>query len=780
MKRRPLTVIILLYIIALVVGRYYSGSLFLYFVFSAMGIAWFIVAFIKKAPALWWFMGFLLLFGFWYGGTRTAEPPPFPIAAEETCTVTGKVITFPEVGEDKQTFLFRADAVNGEKSDLKLYISASVEDDISYCDILEITGTVSANHPVANPGGFAFGDYLRNLHASAVISSRYDGKVETIGHDANVLESCFSFIRNRFETACEPLTRQGAAMVRGIFLGDTSSLDQEYTDVLTKTGIRHCFSVSGLHVGYIVILLMALGYLLPMGKEKQWLILLPFLFLYCGVTGFEPAVLRASVMALVLSASYSLGRQFDPYSSLSLAAFILLLWDPANLWLAGFQMSFVAMLSIFLFQKFFRKLLPKKGPEGLWNAIAVTFAAQVGLLPVVAVYFNVVSVISFILSPILCVAVGGIVIIALVATIIALFAPVAATVFLYGAEALGYLVSGFSELAAALPGAYFASAAMSPLWLIVIEGVLLLALFLPWFRFRPLAALGVMTLVLVFFFVPISPFQRNHDFTVTFLSVGNGDCIHLHTPEGKNYLIDAAGQFNDSTGVYTIRPYLLSQGITTLDGIFCTHGDADHSGSIPYLLSYFPTDTLYLSAAAMNSYKDLPDIAKSEGVAVVPLSRGHTLSLGESITMKILAPAEEDYGPDNELSLVMYVTDRNTSLLFCGDMSGVGLEHLVNRNDDLSADILQLPHHGSATGFSVEFYHAVSPEAVVGSLSPNSKYFPDDNVAGYWRQADIPFYRTDEDGAITFTMEDEGWEVSCYLPYGTAKRTTEHRLFHNN
>ena len=239
MKRRPLTVIILLYIIALVVGRYYSGSLFLYFVFSAMGIAWFIVAFIKKAPALWWFMGFLLLFGFWYGGTRTAEPPPFPIAAEETCTVTGKVITFPEVGEDKQTFLFRADAVNGEKSDLKLYISASVEDDISYCDILEITGTVSANHPVANPGGFAFGDYLRNLHASAVISSRYDGKVETIGHDANVLESCFSFIRNRFETACEPLTRQGAAMVRGIFLGDTSSLDQEYTDVLTKTGIPH-------------------------------------------------------------------------------------------------------------------------------------------------------------------------------------------------------------------------------------------------------------------------------------------------------------------------------------------------------------------------------------------------------------------------------------------------------------------------------------------------------------------------------------------------------------
>ena len=66
----------------------------------------------------------------------------------------------------------------------------------------------------------------------------------------------------------------------------------------------------------------------------------------------------------------------------------------------------------------------------------------------------------------------------------------------------------------------------------------------------------------------------------------------------------------------------------------------------------------------MNSYKDLPDIAKSEGVAVVPLSRGHTLSLGESITMKILAPAEEDYGPDNELSLVMYVTDRTLHYSF--------------------------------------------------------------------------------------------------------------------
>ncbi|MEE0776499.1 MAG: DNA internalization-related competence protein ComEC/Rec2 [Bacillota bacterium] len=782
MMKRPLAMAVLLVIASLTMSRYVSGSSFLYIVLISFGVLWLAIAVKRRVRWFWWFMGFLLVLGFVYGDVRLTEPPVFPLKDEGLTTVTGEVLSYPEDDGATQTFLFRTTAVEGTAGTYDLHVSASSEEEIEPGDLLEIKGTGRSGSISANPGVFGFDSYLENLQVSAIFSTVYDGSVVHQGQARHLLQSGFFWLRHRFEAATSHLTENGAAIIHGIFLGDTSSLDQEILDVLTKTGIRHCFCVSGLHVGYVVLLVLLPCSLLRVSAKKQWLLLLPLLVVYCGITGFQPAVVRASVMALVLWAGYGFGRQFDPYSSLSLAALMILLWNPWNLWQVGFQLSFGAVLSIFLFQKFFRKLLPKKGPATLWNALAVTFAAQVGIIPLIAYYFHVVSVISFLLSPLICLIVGGIVIISLTALILAVVSPFAAAIFLYSAEALSALTMALSALASTLPGAYFSCPGLSLWWVAVTETLLCITRFAPWFRDHSKLSLGMVMITLSFFLAPFSPFHHNDDFTVTFLSVGNGDCIHIHTSEQKNYLIDAAGAFGnkDSTAVNIIRPYLLNCGVTSLDGIFCTHGDTDHSGGIPYLLSYFPTETLYLSSAARDSYGDLKDVAAQHGAVVTELSRGDKISLEDGALLEVLSPETADYGPDNELSLVMRLTKGETSLLFTGDVGGYGMTALVEDAADCSADILQLPHHGSATGYSTDFYHKVNPEAVVASLGQNNDHFPADSVAGYWRQKGIPFYRTDEDGAVTFLVKDDSWEVSCYLPDGTARRTMERRLYHSN
>ena len=113
--------------------------------------------------------------------------------------------------------------------------------------------------------------------------------------------------------------------------------------------------------------------------------------------------------------------------------------------------------------------------------------------------------------------------------------------------------------------------------------------------------------------------------------------------------------------------------------------------------------------------------------------------------------------------MVLRLTCGDFSALFTGDLEGSGLKGLLRSGEDLSADLLKIPHHGSKNSYDEDFYRAVDADAVIISVGKNSYGHPAESVVEYWPRHYADLYRTDEDGAVTVTVDPKGsYEITSY------------------
>ena len=113
--------------------------------------------------------------------------------------------------------------------------------------------------------------------------------------------------------------------------------------------------------------------------------------------------------------------------------------------------------------------------------------------------------------------------------------------------------------------------------------------------------------------------------------------------------------------------------------------------------------------------------------------------------------------------MVLRLTYGDFSALFTGDLEGSGLKGLLRSGEDLSADLLKIPHHGSKNSYDEDFYRAVDADAVIISVGKNSYGHPAESVVEYWSRHYADLYRTDEDGAVTVTVDPKGsYEITSY------------------
>jgi competence protein ComEC len=188
------------------------------------------------------------------------------------------------------------------------------------------------------------------------------------------------------------LSGKELAIAQALILGDKSMLDQEIRSAFTATGAMHILAVSGLHIGLILQLLL---YIIKIGarwvKRSNALLLVIFLlWFYALMTGFSPSVIRAVFMFSVLTWAQWKGWQSSSINTLFFTAFVIVLWKPLYFFDIGFQLSYLAMIGIFLFyQKISKLWLPKnKVLAYLWEGTAIGFAAQIATTPLTLYYFH--------------------------------------------------------------------------------------------------------------------------------------------------------------------------------------------------------------------------------------------------------------------------------------------------------------------------------------------------------------------------------------------------------
>jgi competence protein ComEC len=276
-----------------------------------------------------------------------------------------------------------------------------------------------------------------------------------------------------------------------------------------------------------------------------------------------------------------------------------------------------------------------------------------------------------------------------------------------------------------------------------------------------LAAFVLITAVFALSFA-VPACQRENS-ALVFVDVGQGDCLHIRTPEGRNYLIDGGGAADYNVGRNILRAYLLKNGIGRLDGVFVSHLHRDHYGGIRELSLEMPIDRLFLyDGNRIRTEKVLMDTGFL-ATQLVPLSRGDRAKLGRDVWLDVLYPPKlpsveyqslmADDADENKSSLLMRLYYRGVTVLMTGDMGEVGEQEIL-RLGAPTVDILKVGHHGSRTSTTEAFLKEVKPKLAVIQVGRNNFGHPTQTVLDRLEESGIPVYRNDLDGAILMDIKN--------------------------
>lgn len=242
-------------------------------------------------------------------------------------------------------------------------------------------------------------DYPKYLHRKGFAGTGYaasdnwkiykepDSGVSLIALAENCREKVLAYYRSL------GFSGDSYAVLAALTTGYKEELSPEIESVYARSGASHLLAVSGLHVGFIYALAIALLGLSGAAGRNPW-IRTPFILLVLGAfaffTGLSPSVVRASLMGALFTLSQAISRGQRPGNSLLIAAFCMLVTRPLLLFDVSFQLSFCAVAGILLFTGKLTALLHPQNclARYLWNLICVSLAAQIGTLSLVCLYFR--------------------------------------------------------------------------------------------------------------------------------------------------------------------------------------------------------------------------------------------------------------------------------------------------------------------------------------------------------------------------------------------------------
>lgn len=712
-----------------------------------------------------------LALGFFLCAAQYSELAAWPVEPGEYVEVSGKVKGAPTVDEDGIYRLrLTVEQIEGERAaSADIYLKAEGQPPLAGSRITA-EGYCLKHRYYANPGAFDYREYLARQGIAAEVSAVYNGwvRVDEAG-PALSLGSVSQWLRHSFEQALAPFSPEQRALVRGVFLGDDSGLDRATRSGISLSGMAHVFAVSGLHVGYLVLLVRFVcgsGF----GRRKlRFGLTLFLLLLYLSLCGWTASVLRASLMAMTLLSAELFMEENDPVSSLSAAALLCLALRPLWLFSVGFQLSFAAALALFVLGPLLCRLL-RTGPDGLGGILCHSLAAVLGTAPLICHYFFYVPWWGWLLSPLVIAAAGVAVALCLLGLLVSVFwAPLAAFILQGAVLVMQALAAG-----ARLLGSWHISGyvgALSLPWVLLSCCALLAAplVFRKLRRWSRPAAAGLLVLAML---IPLafsgggrvdrdSPLPHTLA-QVTFVDVGQGDCALVRLADGCTVLIDGGGlpQQRGYIGTQVVLPYLRSLGLDHIDLMVSSHPDLDHSDGLISVLDELPVGTLIYSGAAAEDSAELLQAAARNGCAMRPVFAGDSLPLGADAEICIYSPLPgHNYEDSNAASVVMTLTVDRVELLFCGDAKGTDLAEVAEDND-IVCQAVKIPHHGSMTGFDEDFYQHIGADTAVISVGAENAYgHPDQAVVEYWQNRG-ELFRTDLNGAITVYTDGQTLAVT--------------------
>jgi len=562
------------------------------------------------------------------------------------------------------------------------------------------------------------------------------------------------------------LSSQGGVL-EALLLGARGRMDRSITISLQKTGLYHLFAISGAHLAIISFIFFLFFKMLRIPNRISYLLLIFFLAFYAFLVEGRPSVIRATVMTLAFLVGKLIWKNVNLINTISFSAFFLLLSNPFNLFNLGFQLTFAATFSIILFFTKVIKYIPKL-PLKIDEMFALSLTAQIGVLPFIANAFNRVTFTSLILNFAAFPLVGLIMFCGYSFLSFSFISPFLGEIF---SKIIIFLINLLTHVSQIFDSVSFMSYRIPKPHIITILGYFFFLLFLlvhPKFKKQKII-LGIC--FLIFFLILVTyPFPSvSKNLKVTFIDVGQGDCILVEFPGRKKMLIDGGGVPGDTfdIGENVVSPFLWRKGIKKIDYLVLTHSHPDHLNGLKAVARNFKIGEYWETFSPLEDKKYLELKALlSPKIKQKRMFRGTTVYV-KDVKIEVLHPEKANFivfNAHNDQSLVLKVSYGKISFLFTGDISKKAEKEILKNFYNIKSQVLKSPHHGSLSSSSMEFLKKVSPKIIVISVGERNLYgFPNPEILKRYEEISAEVYRTDTHGAIE--ISSDGYTISTLTAF---------------
>ncbi len=563
-------------------------------------------------------------------------------------------------------------------------------------------------------------------------------------------------------SAARVLEPRPGGLLPGLVVGDTRQLDPVLDEEFRRAGLSHLTAVSGANVAIVITAVLWPLRRRAVDRRVQALAGGAALVCFVVLARPEPSVLRAAAMGAVTLLALASGRVRVAVPALGAAVCVLLLVDPGLARDPGFALSVLATAAIVLLAPAWSRRLRERGwPPLVADALAVSAAAGLATAPLVAALSGTVSLVTLPANLLAAPAVPPATVLGILATVLGPVSGPASDVLVWCAGWPTRWLVLVAERAAGLPDA-------APGWPAGAVGAVLLAVLLAgaggalWRfpRLRPLA-LAVLTGLIVVGW-PVRQAVRGWpppDTVVVACDVGQGDALVLPTGPGAGVLVDAGPD------VAAVDRCLEELGIERLPLVLLSHLDADHVGGLAGALDGREVGTVATGALspADDRVPAVDALIRRAGAERTLLLPGETRQ-EDAVALEVLAPepARATAAAEaNDLSMVVRATVRGVRILLTGDLGAAAEARLRTSGVDLRADVLKVPHHGSADA-DPGFLTVTGARVALISVGADNTYgHPTRSLLEILEGAGMRVHRTDRGGDLAVVGSSDDWGVAA-------------------
>ena len=659
--------------------------------------------------------------------------------------------------------------------------------------IVEITGWLTRPRPPSNPGQYDRLAAARTHGLLTTLTAPAPSSVTVLSHEApSWIWRWRALVRQHL---LEGDATSGGQITTALILGERSPNLRKAYDAMRRAGIAHLLAISGLHLGIFLLFVYGVCLLLRLRPRACAAIVLVVLGFYLCLAEPRPSLLRSATMATCLAAGMLIRRRANSFNSLSLAVILLLWFDPRQLMQAGFQLSFVVVFGLFVFNapvqrilfgrwlnvrgllvfrndQALRRWVIHQGANAVINLISVSVTAFLVAAPLVAYWFGMFSPYGIVLSILILPLVVAILIPGYISAALVWVAPNLSSLFARVAGSVSEVLSGTVMAMEKLPCLSIELRPVSATWVVVWFAALTsVAWAVDGSRWRKGVA-GVAVVLLIGMSVwsqrTITPPAGAIELVM--LDIGSGQCIVLQDESGKTILLDAGTRNGYDAFGTILSPFLRSQHWPAPTTAVVSHANTDHynllgelarDGSLRTLAvcSYF-ADGTHADAVARGFLK----LARECGVTQSTWRTGDRITRGDQTTIDVLwpVPGLTDVS-ENDTSLVLKLTHRGQRVLFPGDIGDIPQRALLAHPERIQADVLVLPHHGAWQKSLPEFIAAVNPSVILVSAArdPSGPSNAKPAVGEFYQdlKRNYRYRSTANSGAIRLTLTEDGIQI---------------------